>query len=171
MPKLVALTLTIGVLAVAATWLFGLPQLTAMKLQVWQAFIAWGCHFQSGGKLSGTRGAAVCMSFGAVVGMCAALAIPQLGSLGNLAAPVAVGVGAALIVVASTIPLLQTIPACFYGFAVIFALIGLKAVDTPTAALLPTVLSCLIGAAFGFVSEVVTDVLSKKPVAAAAAAA
>ena len=53
-------------------------------------------------------------------------------------------------------------PAGFYGFAAIFALIGLKGVDSPTAAIGPTIISIIIGAAFGYVSEIVTDTLSKK---------
>lgn len=165
MSKYVSLTIVIGVLALVATWLFGMPPLVAAKLQVWQAFVAWGCHFQAGGKLQGSRNTLVCMVFGALVGMVAAIAIGYMGSLGSLAAPVAVGVGAAFIVVCSKVPLLETIPACFYGFALIFALIGLKAVDSPTAALLPTVLSVLIGVIFGYVSEMLTDALARKDIA------
>lgn len=169
MPRLIALAVSVGVLAVVATWLFGLPQLIAMKLQVWQAFVAWGCHYHSGGKFTGTRNTAVCMSFGAVVGVGAALLIPQLGSLGVYAAPVAVGLGATLIVLVSALPLLGTIPASVYGFAVVFALILLGTGMTPTAALVPTILSVLIGAAFGFVSEIVAGVLTAKTVVPAAA--
>jgi hypothetical protein len=168
MSKFTALAATIGVLALVCTWLFGLPPLS--KLFVWQAFIAWGCHFQSGGKVAGCRSSAVCMSFGAVIGMAAALLIAPLAPLGPLAAPVAVGVGAAVIVIASKVPWLETVPAGFYGFAVIFAVIGLGKVE-PVAALLPTVLSILIGALFGYVSEWIAGALARKDVAAAAAAA
>ena len=118
MPALIALALSVGVLAVAATWLFLVPAaIVAAHLQVWQAFIAWGCHYHSGGKFTGTRNTIVCMSFGAVVGMAAVLLAAQLGSLGAFAAPVAVGLGAAVICLASAIPLLGTIPASVYGFA------------------------------------------------------
>ncbi len=170
MPRLAALAVSVGVLAVVATWLFGLSPLTALKLQVWQAFIAWGCHFHSGGKFAGTRAAVVCMIFGALVGMLAAMAIGPLAPLGALAAPVAVGVGATVIVLASSIPLLATIPASVYGFAAIFALIvvgGFK----PADAIVPTALSVIIGAAFGYVSEILADALTKKEAAPAAAAA
>lgn len=169
MPKLFALTVSVGVLAVMATWLFGLDPLVAAKLQVWQAFIAWGCHFQSGGKFTGTRTAIVCMTFGAIVGMVAVLLAGQLGALGTLAAPVAVGLGAALIVLASSVPLLATIPASVYGFAAIAGLILLGKADgvTPISAMLPTFLSIVIGGAFGFVSEIVADALSKKDVTVA----
>ena len=84
MPALIALALSVGVLAVAATWFFFVPAVAAAHLQVWQAFIAWGCHYHSGGKITGTRNTIVCMSFGAVVGMAAALLAGQLGALGGL---------------------------------------------------------------------------------------
>ena len=164
MPKLAALALVVGVLAVIDTWLFGLPGLKALNMQVWMSFISWGVHFMAGGKTQGVKASALSMSFGALVGMGAALAIPHLAPLQGLAAPVAVGVGAAIIVVASKVPLLEAIPAGFYGFAAIFALIGLGAV-APTAALLPTILSVVVGSAFGYVSEIVTDLLTKKDIA------
>ena len=91
MPKLAALALVVGVLAVIDTWLFGLPGLKALNMQVWMSFISWGVHFMAGGKTQGVKASALSMSFGAVVGMCAALAIPHLAPLNGLAAPVAVG--------------------------------------------------------------------------------
>jgi hypothetical protein len=161
MPALIALALSVGVLAVAATWFFFVPAVAAAHLQVWQAFIAWGCHYHSGGKITGTRNTIVCMSFGAVVGMAAALLAGQLGALGGLALPVAVGIGAAVICLASAIPLLSTIPASVYGFASIAGLMLLGKDMTPTAALVPTILSIIVGAIFGFVSEVVMNALKK----------
>jgi hypothetical protein len=165
MSKLIALAVSVGVLAIVATWLFGLPLLSENHLQVWQAFIAWGCHFHSGGKATGTRNTILCMSFGALVGMVSVLLAGQLGSLGALGTPLAVGIGATVIVLASTIPLLAVIPASVYGFASIAGLILLGAGMTPTTALLPTILSVIIGAAFGYVSEAATDMLSKNSAA------
>ena len=163
MPALIALAVSVGVLAVAATWLFLVPAvIVAAHLQVWQAFIAWGCHYHSGGKVTGTRNTIVCMSFGAVVGMAAVLLSAQLGALGSLAAPLAVGIGAAVICLASAIPLLATIPASVYGFAAIAGLILLDKSMTPTTALLPTILSIIIGAIFGIVSEALMNALKKK---------
>ncbi len=138
---------------------------------MWQAFIAWGCHFHSGGKFTGTRNTTTCMIFGAIVGMVAVLLAGRLGPLGSLAAPVAVGLGATVIVLASKLPLLAVIPSSVYGFAAIAGLILLAPGMTPVAALLPTVLSILIGAAFGYLSEILADALTKKsaPVETAAA--
>lgn len=161
MPVLAALAVSVGLLAVLATWIFSLDPLVAANFQVWQAFIAWGCHFHSGGKMAGSRTAVVCMSFGALVGMAAIMLAGQLGVLGTLAAPIAVGLGATLIVLSSRLPLLATIPASVYGFAAIAGLILLLPLD-PAAALLPTIGSIIIGAIFGYVSEAFANALTKK---------
>jgi hypothetical protein len=161
MSALIALAVSVGVLAVLATWIFGLDHAVSQNLQVWQAFIAWGCHYHCGGKFLGSRNTVVCMSFGAVVGMAAVMLAGHLGTLGAFAAPVAVGLGATVIVLSSKLPLLGTIPASVYGFASIAGLILLKPGMTPIAALLPTILSIVIGAAFGYVSEAVAAKLKK----------
>ena len=166
MPMLFALATSVGVLAVVATWLFSIDPLASNHLQIWQAFIAWGCHFHSGGKSTGTRNTIACMSFGSAIGMGAILLAGQLASLGQLAAPVAVGLGAAVIVLASRLPILATIPASVYGFASIAGLVLLSTGMTPQAALVPTILSVIIGAAFGYVSDVVANALTKAPTAA-----
>ena len=168
MPALIALALSVGVLAVLDTWLFGVAMLATASLQVWISFISWGTHFQAGGKATGSVTAAACMIFGAIVGMVALLlAGGALSILGTLAAPVAVGLGAAVIVLASRVPYLGVIPIGFFGFACVAAVdLLVKHPDgtamTPTEAIVPTVISILIGVAFGFVSEIVTDMLTAK---------
>lgn len=163
MSSYIALAVSVGVLAVVATWLFFYDPVAAANLQVWQAFIAWGCHYHCGGKIKGTRSTILCMSFGAVVGMAAGfLAGGALAGLGQFAAPVAVGLGATVICLASKVPLLGTIPASVYGFASIAGLFLLGQGMTPTTALVPTILSIIVGAAFGYVSEAVAGALTKK---------
>lgn len=159
MSVLLALTVSIGLLAIVATWLF-LGPLAAMNLQIWQAFIAWASFFNQGGKSAGLRSTLLCMVFGAAVGMASVLLIGPLGSLGALAAPVAVGLGAAVIVLAAHLPLLSAIPASVYGFASVAGLILLKGM-APTAAIVPTVLSIILGALFGWLSEFVAGKLTK----------
>ena len=166
MPALFALATSVGLLAVLDTWLFGLEPLAQNNLQVWISFIAWGCHFHSGGGVKGSTTAIVGMSFGALVGMVAVmLAGGPLAGAGDLAAPIAVGLGAAVICLASKVPLLATIPASVYGFAAIAGPI-LLANLAPEKAIVPTVLSVIIGAAFGFVSEKLAGVLTKEAPAA-----
>ncbi len=159
MTLLIALTISIGLLAVAATWLF-LGPLAAMNMQIWQAFIAWACFFNNGGKSAGLKTTVICMSFGAAVGMASVLLIGQLGGLGALAAPVAVGIGAAVIVLAAHVPLLSAIPASVYGFASIAGLILLKGLPAAEA-IVPTILSIVVGALFGWLSEQVAGKLTK----------
>jgi hypothetical protein len=159
MTLLIALTVSIGLLAVVATWLF-LGPLAAMNLQIWQAFIAWACFFNNGGKSAGLKTTILCMSFGAVVGMASVLLIGQLGGLGALAAPVAVGIGAAVIVLAAHLPLLSAIPASVYGFASVAGLILLKGLPA-TEAIVPTILSIVLGALFGWASEQIAGKLTK----------
>jgi hypothetical protein len=159
MTLLIALTISIGLLAVVATWLF-LGPLAAMNLQIWQAFIAWACFFNNGGKSAGLKTTVICMGFGAVVGMASVLLIGQLGGLGALAAPVAVGIGAAVIVLAAHLPLLSAIPASVYGFASVAGLILLKGMSA-TDAIVPTILSIVLGALFGWASEQIAGKLTK----------
>lgn len=160
MTMLIALTVSIGLLAVIATWLFIGP-LAAMNLQIWQAFVAWGCFYHCGGKTDGLKKTAICMSFGALVGMLSVLLAGQLGMLGGLAVPVAVGIGVAVMVLAAHLPLLSTIPASVYGFASVAGLILLGKDMSPMNAIVPTIVSIVIGAAFGWVSETIAGKLAK----------
>lgn len=129
--------------------------------------MAWASHYHCGGKVAGTKNTIVCMAFGTVVGALSVVLAGQLGSLGSLAAPVAVGIGAAVIVLAAHISLLATIPACVYGFACVAGLILLKGV-APLDAIVPTLLSIVIGAVFGYASEALGGMLAKKAAPAAA---
>jgi Protein of unknown function (DUF1097) len=160
MTMLLALTVSIGLLAVVATWLF-LGPLAAMHFQIWQAFIAWASFYHCGGKVDGAQKTAICMSFGAVVGMLSVMLAGQLGALGALAAPVAVGIGAAVIVLAAHLPILSTIPSCVYGFASVAGLILLGKDMTPMNAIVPTIGSIIIGTAFGWLSETLAGKMAK----------
>ncbi len=162
MPLLFALAVSIGVLAVVATWLFFGP-LAAMGVQIWQAFIAWASFYNQGGKTDGAVKTVVCMSWGALVGMASVMLIGPLGALGTLAAPVAVGLGAAVIVLAAHVSVLSTIPAAVYGFASVAGLILLGKDMTPTAAIVPTIVSIVLGTVFGWLSEFVGGKLAKAP--------
>lgn len=162
MSAYLALAVSVGVLAILDTWLFVGPlATTALAGLVWISFIAWGCHFHSGGGIKGSTTAVVGMSFGALVGMVAVtLAGGAFAGLGIMAAPIAVGLGAFVICLASKINLLAVIPASVYGFASVAGPI-LLAGKTPTEAFIPVVLAVIIGAIFGYVSEVVANALTK----------
>lgn len=173
MPAYFALAISVGLLAALDTWLFFGPlEATFVAGLVWVSFIAWGCHFHSGGGTKGMTTAIVCMSFGALVGMVSVMFANNV--LGGLDAAVglgiAVGLGAAVICLASKIPLLATIPASVYGFASIAGPMVLRG-DAPEAAILPTVGAIVIGGVFGIVSEYLANALTKKAPEAAAASA
>ncbi|MES2699898.1 MAG: DUF1097 domain-containing protein [Pseudomonadota bacterium] len=166
MSAYLALAVSVGLLAVLDTWLFGVPLAATLPGLVWVSFIAWGCFFQSGAGTKGLTTAVVGMTFGAIVGMVAILALMgPFAGLGDLAGPVAVGLGAFVICLASRVPLLSTIPASVYGFAAVagttFLLAGSGTMD-PVDALWRTVVSVVIGALFGFVSELLANALTKK---------
>ncbi len=175
MTAYISLAFSVGLLAILDTWLFGVPLADFLPGLVWISFIAWGCHFHSGGGVKGMTTAAVGMSFGAVVGMAAILGLMgPLAGLGDWAGPVAVGLGAFVICLASAVPLLATIPASVYGFAAVagatFLMAGGDTMD-PVGALVPTVVSVVIGAVFGIASEYFANAMMKKDAATAATAA
>ena len=160
MTLLIALTISIGLLAIAATWLF-LGPLAAFNMQIWQAFIAWACHYHNGGKTNGIKTTIICMSFGAVVGMASVMLAGQFGALGSFAAPVAVGIGAAVIVLAAHLPILSSIPSSVYGFGSVAGLILLGKDMSPEKAIWPTILSIIVGACFGWLSEFIAGKMVK----------
>lgn len=164
MSAYLALAVSVGLLAVLDTWLFFGPLSTTLVAGlVWVSFIAWGCHYHAGGGVKGSTTAIVGMSFGALVGMASVMfANSALAGLDTpLALGIAVGLGAAVICLASKIPLLATIPASVYGFASIAGPMVLRG-DAPEAAILPTIGAVVIGAVFGFVSERLANALTKK---------
>jgi hypothetical protein len=88
-----------------------------------------------------------------------------LAGTGVRAAPIAVGLGAFVICLASKVPLLSVIPASVYGFAAVagatFLMAGEDGMD-PIGALVPTVVSVIIGALFGIVSEKLANAITSK---------
>lgn len=163
MSAYLALAVSVGVLAVLDTWLFVGPLAsTALAGLVWISFVAWGCHFHSGAGVKGMTTAMVGMTFGAIVGMVAVMAASgPLAGMGVMAAPIAVGLGAFVICLASAVNLLSTIPASVYGFASIAGPILLQD-RSPTEALVPVAIAAIIGAVFGYASELLANALTKK---------
>ncbi|MEO5705772.1 MAG: DUF1097 domain-containing protein [Alteraurantiacibacter sp.] len=166
MSAYLALAVSVGLLAVLDTWLFGVPLAATLPGLVWVSFIAWGAFFQSGAGTKGLTTTIVGMTFGAIVGMVAIMALMgPFASLGDLAGPVAVGLGAFVICLASRVPLLSTIPVSVYGFAAVAGttfLLGASGTLDPVDALWRTVVSVVIGALFGFVSELVANAITRK---------
>jgi hypothetical protein len=168
MSSLLALAISIGVLAAVATFI-GVADIGSLGLQVWAIFLAWACFFHVGGKEQGIVTTIVCMTFGVIIGLLALWGNANLnpGLDGALWAGICVGIGAFIIVLASSIPLFAAIPASVYGFAAIAAFALLK---TGTDDLLNfgmghpgviVVLSIIAGAIFGYLSEKLAGILAK----------
>ena len=160
MTLLLALTVSIGLLAVVATWLY-LGPLAALNMQIWQHFIAWAAFYHNGGKVAGLKTSIICMVLGAVVGMASVMLAGMLGALGGFAVPVAVGIGAAVLVLAAHVPIFASIPSSVYGFGSVAGLILLGKDMSPEKAIVPTVLSIILGVAFGWLSEFIAGKMVK----------
>lgn len=161
-----ALAISLGVLGAIATWLFLGP--LGGALAIWAAFIAWGCFFHSGGKEQGLQSTILCTAAGAVIAAIT-LVVANAGIGASLPPAVwpaiAVGVGVAVMVLLANIPLFGNIPAQVYGFASTVALTLLtNGGDKLTAPALANpvvviILSMIIGAVFGYVSEKLAGML------------
>ncbi len=160
MSLLIALTISIGLLAIIATLIF-LGPLAAFNMQVWQAFVAWASHFHNGGKTEGFRKTVIGMGAGALIGMLSVMLAGALGALGVFAVPVAVGVGAAAMVLIAHLPIFASIPTTVYGFATVAGLMLLGKDMSPEKAIIPTILSIVVGAGFGWLSEYIGGKLAK----------
>jgi hypothetical protein len=162
-----ALAISVGVLGAIATYLFLGP--LGGALAIWAAFIAWGCYFHCGGKEQGLQSAILNNAAGAVIGGLTLLAAGAAigGSLPAAVWPaICVGIGVAAMVLLANVPVFSVIPAQVYGFASVVAYTLMKdAGGSLTAASMENpvvviILSMIIGAVFGYVSEKVAGMLA-----------
>jgi hypothetical protein len=133
-------------------------------LAIWAAFIAWGCFYHAGGKESGLQSTIVCAAAGAIIaGITLKVAGMSLGLPEVMWTSICVGLGVAAMVLLANVPLFASIPAQVYGFAstVAYALmkggsVTAASLENPVAVI---ILSMIIGAIFGYVSEKVAGML------------
>jgi Protein of unknown function (DUF1097) len=165
-----ALAISIGALAAVITFLF-LGPLAGLGLSVWAAFIAWATFYHCGGKEAGLQKTVTHNIFGSVLAWIALLLITQIPLAGSIGLPlwagICVGVTVFVLVFAASNPALSDIPASVYGYAPVaaYALLATK-LDTLTSAsltnpLINVVVSMIIGAVFGYVSEKIAGALAK----------
>ncbi|MGA8690504.1 MAG: DUF1097 domain-containing protein [Methyloceanibacter sp.] len=161
-----ALAISLGVLGAVAAWLFLGP--LDGKLAIWAAFIAWGCFFHNGGKESGLQSTILGNAAGAIIaGITLIVASASIGASLPAAVWVAicVGLGVAAMVLLANVPLFASIPAQVYGFASVVALALLPATPGSMTAVsmanpvIAIILSMIVGAVFGYVSEKVAGML------------
>jgi hypothetical protein len=155
------------VLGAIATWLFLGP--LGGALAIWAAFIAWGCYFHCGGKEQGLQTAIVNNAAGAVIGGLTLLAAGAAfgGSMPAAVWPaICVGIGVAAMVLLANMPMFSVIPAQVYGFASVVAYTLMKDAGGSLTAVsmenpvVVVILSMIIGAAFGYVSEKLAGMLA-----------
>jgi len=160
-----ALAVSVGVLGAVATWLFLGPMGGA--LAIWAAFIAWGCYFHCGGKETGLQTTVLNNAAGAVIaGITMIVAGAAIG--GSLPAAVwpaiCVGLGVAAMVLLANVPMFYTIPAQVYGFASVAAYSLMKGGSMTAPSLenpvVVVILSMILGAVFGYVSEKLAGMLA-----------
>ena len=156
MDVLVALAVSIGVLIAAWTYI----ALGPAALPVWAGIIAWGCFFAAGGKTTGlTKTVASNLSgvFWAFVALYLSASLPGIAALSLL-----VGVAALFMVLQSKIPALSFIPGAFLGAATaVSVVVGAEGkFPHPWAR---TVVALVLGAVFGYLSEMLAGAIARKP--------
>lgn len=170
MDIIMALGVSIGLLGGIATWLF-LGPIGGLGLSIWAAFIAWGSFYHCGGKEAGLQKTVVHNIFGVIIGWIALMLITQIPLAGSLGLPVWAGICVAItvfvLVLAAKNAMFSDIPASVFGFASVaaFALAGDK-LGALTAGsfenpLFNVVVSMVIGALFGYVSEKIAGAIAK----------
>jgi hypothetical protein len=170
MDLIVALAISIGVLGGIATWVSLGP--LAGILQIWAIFIAWGCFYHCGGKETGLKNTIVCNIAGAVIAWIALLIVTKTGMADSMGLPlwagIVVGATVLIMVLLAKVPAFATIPAMVYGYASVaaFALLTGK-FDMLTAAsfenaLVAVIVSMVVGAVLGLISEKIGVAMAKK---------
>ncbi len=170
MDMITALAVSIGLLGGIAAWLF-LGPIGGLGLSIWAAFIGWASFYHCGGKEAGLQKAIVNNVFGGVMGWIALLLVTQIPLAGSLGLPVWAGICVAvtvfILVIAAKSEMLSDIPAGVFGYAAVVALalagnkLGLLTAPSLENPLVSIVISMVIGAAFGYVSQKAAGAVAK----------
>lgn len=166
MPPLVAAMVSLGVLGAIDTYITA----TVFPVPVWVTFIAWASFFACGG---GTQGfvKSVARNWTGILIASVTLLIIASGPPTPVFAAILVGLGTSAMVFAANFGLLNFPPAIVFGFA---SFVGTTAATGTTVfttgiqhPTLVAMAAMLLGAAFGYVSELGTQMLTSKKTAAA----
>jgi hypothetical protein len=129
-------------------------------------FLAWASFFFVGGGVTGWVRSVSSNLVGVVIASASLYAAHMMGG-SLLVTAIAVGVGSAVMVQASWVPLLSTTPAVVVGFAsTVSTVAGTGNAITVTTVSHPgmvAALACVLGATFGLVSEYAATPITKKP--------
>lgn len=166
MPPLVAAMVSLGILGAADTYLTA----TVLPVPVWVTFVAWASFFACGGGADGFVKSVARNYTGVAIASLTLLAI-ALGPQYPLFAAICVGLGTSAMVAASAVPLLAFPPAIVFGFACTVGTTAATGKSILTGDIShPTIVAAvamLLGASFGYLSELGANMLAaKKPAAA-----
>jgi hypothetical protein len=162
MKKADAMSLSIGALGALDTYLTA----TILPLPVFVTFIAWASFFILGGGIAGLKQSIACNLLGIAIAsatLLASLIVPESKPFLALC----VGLGSAAMVQASKLPLFAPTPAVVWGFASTVATFVASAVPIQHAGLtnpgLVAAAAMIVGALFGYASEVWGNAMIKAP--------
>ncbi len=165
------LALVISVMGTLSTWIFIEP-LQSLGLQIWAAFITWGCFYHCGGGATGLKQAVFGGLWGGVMVTVALALIPALGG-GSAVTALCVGLTVAIFILGANLPLLSVIPAAVYGYSAVaaFALL-LPGTDIYSSSiahnpLMNIGLSMIIGGVLGYISEILVQAIGPNETASA----
>ncbi|MGV0580947.1 DUF1097 domain-containing protein [Mycolicibacterium elephantis] len=154
-----ALTLSIGVLGGLAV----VVTAEVITVPIWVVFLSWASFFFVGGAVTGWVRSLSCNLAGVLIASASLYAAELMGG-GLWVTALAVGVGSAVMVAASRVPLLSTTPAVVVGFAsTVSTVAGTGNAITVTSVSHPGLVAataCVLGASFGLLSEYVANVLT-----------
>jgi hypothetical protein len=157
------LALVISLLGAFATWLF-LGPLVGFGLQIWAAFIMWGCFYHCGGGIAGLKSGLAGGIWGAMMAAVALALITKVGG-SPLGVAICVGITVGIFILGANVPPLTVIPAAVYGYSAVAALALLKSgedifsADVVTNPLINVAISMIIGSIFGFISQKIVEML------------
>jgi hypothetical protein len=157
-----ALTLSIGVLGGLAVALTA----EVITVPIWVVFLTWASFFFVGGGVSGWVRSLSSNLVGVVIASASLCAAHLMG--GSMwATAFAVGVGSAVMVLASWVPLFSTTPAVVVGFASTVSTVAGTGNDITVTSIshpgLVAAVACLLGTSFGLLSEYVAKALTREP--------
>ena len=165
MDMLIALGLSIGVLLVVWTYI----ALGVAALPVWAGIVAWGAFFAAGGKTEGLMKTLAATLSGVFWAFVALWAWRQFGNENVLILSILVGIIGFIMVVQAKVPALSFIPGAFLGAATAVSVVVGAGTTFPNP-WLKTIIALVVGALFGFVSEALAGLLTRRPAKEPAAA-
>lgn len=166
-PPLTAAMISLGVLGAIDTFITA----TIIPVPVWVTFIAWASFFACGGGKAGFI-KSVASNWTGIIIASITLLIIEIGPSSPVFPAILVGLGTSAMIFASAKKLLDFPPAIVFGFASLVGTTGatqttITGTGDLTHPTLVAMLAMLIGASFGFVSELGTKALSaEQPVEA-----